>query len=109
MRILATSRQYVYAPPAVLAARAQLDQVDLAFMPDDGTVPGGGDWRPAEWLTGPAGRLFGAGLLVGPGAGFGALPLPPGAYMVFVREHLADGEVPVMPWTRLTVGLAGPG
>jgi hypothetical protein len=76
--------------------------VDLAVMPDDGTEPGPADWLPASWLTSPAGQLLGAGLLAGPGA----LVVAAGDHMMFVREHLADGTVPVREWCRLTVGIS---
>jgi hypothetical protein len=100
MRLLATSRQYVIVPAVLLDAAPRVDPVDIAFT-SGGADPGPGDWLPATWVASLAGQLLGAGLLVGPRA----YVIAPGSYMIFVCEHLADGELQAWPWTRLRVGL----
>lgn len=104
MRLLSSSRQYLYVPVVLLTARPEVNQVDLAVIPG-GAEPADADWIEAEWLDNPAGRMLGAGFLAGTGPGYGARPIPQGEWLVVVREHLPGGEVIVWPWTRLTVGL----
>jgi hypothetical protein len=101
VHIPATSRQYLIVPAGLLDARPPDDPVDLAIT-DPAAEPAA--WLPLEWLTTPAGRVLGPGILVGPGAGYGSTRLPPGESVLWVREHCSDGTTPVLPWTRLRVG-----
>ena len=69
MRLLASSREFIIVPAGLLAARPLTGPVAVAFMPDNGTEPGDGDWLRAGWVAYPDGTPIGAGLLAGPEPG----------------------------------------
>jgi hypothetical protein len=97
----ATSREYLVVPAWLLAAVPLVDVVDLAVMPDDGTEPADAAWVTLTWVSDSSGVPLGAGILCGPS---GHLPLPPGTYRMWLREHLPGDLLPVRAWERLTVG-----
>jgi hypothetical protein len=94
--ILATSKTYLYIPIDPPASAGDLTQYmpEAALIADDGTEPGEGDWKPAEWIGGEL------ALLVGPG---GSVTYPVGEYFAFARVT-AGTERPVMPSGRVRIG-----
>ena len=99
MRILATSRTYMYIeidPPPEVGDVTQYPP-EAALIADNGTEPADGDYSPASWISG---RLA---LLVGPG-GNGAISYPAGDYFAFARITAGVEQV-VLPSGRVRIGL----
>lgn len=97
MRVLATSRTYVYIPvdpPPGIGDVTQY-QAEAALIPDDGTEPADTDYHVAIWLRGEV------ALLVGPG---GTVQYPAGDYFAFARIT-AGAEQVVLPSGRVRIGL----
>lgn len=97
MRILATSRAYVYIgidpPDAVTDVTVYVPEACL--IADDGTEPIESDWQPATWIGDEVALLVGEG---------GAVVYKPGDYFAFARIT-AGAERLVLPSGRVRIGL----
>jgi hypothetical protein len=101
MRVLATSRTYMYItidpPPWIGDITALPDPPEAALIADDGTEPADGDYHTAIWLRGQV------ALLIGPG-GNGAIAYTAGDYFAFARIT-AGAEQVVLPSGRVRIGM----
>jgi hypothetical protein len=97
MRVLATSRTYVYIPIDPPASAGDVTQylAEAALIADDGTEPAEGDYHPADWIAGEV------ALLVGPG---GDVQYDAGDYFAFARITAGVEQV-VLPSGRVRVGM----
>jgi hypothetical protein len=99
MRILATSRTYMYIPidpPADVGDVTQYPP-EAALIADDGTEPLDVDYQAASWISGKI------ALLIGPG-GNGAVQYIAGDYFAFARITAGIEQV-VLPSGRVRIGL----
>ncbi|GAA1770029.1 hypothetical protein [Nonomuraea bangladeshensis] len=83
------SREFLYV---FVEGATGNEDVEMAFTAP-GVKPGVGDWRPAEWEP-PKADGADAKILVGPGEG--AVALPEGTHLAWVRVTAVD-EQPVLP------------
>jgi hypothetical protein len=95
MKILAESVEYIQigdltGPAADLTGYP----VAIALMPDDGTEPAAGDWKPAIWLPNNAGT---------PEPSVLCNTWPAGQYMAYVQVT-APPEVVALPSGRVRIG-----
>ncbi len=99
MRVLATSRSYIYIPidPPDDIPDVTVYVPEAALIPDDGTEPLDGDWHPATWINGKA------ALLIGPGSPLDG-EYKPGDYYAFARIT-AGAEMVVLPSGRVRIGM----
>lgn len=71
--------------------------VEAALMPDDGSMPAAGDWKPCVWLLNLATGRKESALLYEPA------DYPDGDYMLFARVT-ADPELPLLRSGRVRIG-----
>lgn len=101
MRVLATSRTYLYiridAPDSAGDVTTLPDPPEAALIADDGTEPADADYHTAGWIDGEV------ALLIGPG-GDGAIAYTAGDYMAFARITAGSEQV-VLPSGRVRIGM----